>query len=63
MMAMNTIPELQLRWKCSRGTVYNLLIAGKLQAVKLGGATRITDQEVERYEAELPKATFAKRRV
>lgn len=46
--------ETQQLLAVSHATIYRLLRAGKLTAVKIGGATRITASSIERLLAELP---------
>jgi excisionase family DNA binding protein len=45
----------------SRSTVYRLLAAGKLRAVKRGGATLVLTNSIYDYMASLPPATFGRR--
>jgi excisionase family DNA binding protein len=40
----------------SHATLYRMIAAGKLDAVKIGAATRITGDSIERCLAGLPKA-------
>jgi excisionase family DNA binding protein len=40
----------------SHATIYRLLGRGALAAVKIGAATRITAESIERYLASLPAA-------
>jgi excisionase family DNA binding protein len=40
----------------SHATLYRLIRAGRLDAVKIGAATRITRDSIERLIAELPTA-------
>ena len=42
----------------SRDTVYRLLVAGKLRAVKRGASTLVLMDSVRDYWASLPPATF-----
>jgi excisionase family DNA binding protein len=44
----------------SRSTVYRLLAAGKLRAVKRGGATLVLTNSIYEYMASLPPATFGR---
>ena len=41
-----------------RSTLFNLLAQGKLTCLKLGTRSLITQAELERYLASLPKAEF-----
>jgi excisionase family DNA binding protein len=43
----------------SRASVYDLIRDGKLDARKVGSATRITAASIERLPAELPKSSAA----
>jgi excisionase family DNA binding protein len=43
----------------SRSTVYRLLRAGKLRAVKRGAATLVLTESIDEYMASLPPAIFA----
>lgn len=40
----------------SHATIYRLIAAHKLQAVKIAGATRITGESIEDFLASLPPA-------
>lgn len=40
---------------CGRSTVYELLKAGKLEAVKLGGRTLVLDASIRDMLASLPR--------
>ncbi len=57
-MPLNSIPAAAARLGVSDRSVYNYLMAGDLQAVKLGARTMIADAELDRFEASLPSATF-----
>jgi excisionase family DNA binding protein len=46
-----TIPETSEALRSSRGTVYNLIKAGRLKVVKLGTSTRITRASAEALAA------------
>lgn len=54
--ALFTVREVQRVLGTSRASVYRDLAAGRLEAVKLGAATRITAQSLARRLAELPPA-------
>jgi len=47
--------QIATRFGISRATVYRLLNDGKIEAVKVGGATRFIVASVERYYASLPR--------
>ena len=57
-MPLLTISETAQRLRRSPRGVYDLLFAGSLQAVKVGGRTFITDIELDRFEQSLPVAEF-----
>ena len=44
----------------SKSTVYRLLAAKKLRAIKRGASTLITAESLAEYEASLPPATFGR---
>ena len=46
----------------SRNTVYRLLAAGKLQAVKRGASTIVLMSSIRQHMASLPPATFGTER-
>jgi excisionase family DNA binding protein len=52
--------ETAYRLNSSRSTVYRLLAAGRLRAVKRGASTLITPESIAEYEASLPAATFGR---
>lgn len=45
----------------SRSTVYRLLKAGELQAVKRGAATLVLLNSIRKYQSNLPAVTFGVR--
>ncbi len=44
------IKQLSEKWACSKPTIYELINNGQLDAFKIGPATRITSESVQRYE-------------
>jgi excisionase family DNA binding protein len=54
--ALFRVKEAQSILALSRAAIYRDLAAGRLQAVKIGSATRITAQSLARRIAELPRA-------
>jgi excisionase family DNA binding protein len=48
------------RLNSSKSTVYRLLAAKKLRAIKRGASTLITAESLAEYEASLPPATFGR---
>jgi excisionase family DNA binding protein len=48
------------RLNSSKSTVYRLLAAQKLRAIKRGASTLITPESIAEYEASLPPATFGR---
>lgn len=54
--ALYKIKEAQLILATSRASIYRDLAAGRLEAVKISTATRITAQSLARRIAELPPA-------
>lgn len=44
---------------CSRSTIYELINEGRLEALKLGTATRITTQSIRELIANAPRKTAA----
>jgi excisionase family DNA binding protein len=53
------IPEVAKRLGMSRGTIYNFINAGKLEAVKLGKSRRIALSALLRFIEEEKKASAA----
>jgi excisionase family DNA binding protein len=49
------------RLNSSKSTVYRLLAAQKLRAIKRGASTLILPDSIDEYEASLPPATFGRR--
>ena len=47
------VPEVAQRLGLSRSTVYELMAAGRLRAVRIGVAVRIPTAELERFVREL----------
>lgn len=47
------VNEICTRWGVGRNTVYNLIAAGKLPAVKILGCRRVALKDVEAFEATL----------
>jgi excisionase family DNA binding protein len=45
---VNTVKETSKALKISVPTIYRLISKGKIRASKIGGSTRITDEEIER---------------
>jgi excisionase family DNA binding protein len=54
--ALFRVKEAQLVLGTSRAGIYRDLAAGRLEAVKIGTATRITAQSLARRITELPRA-------
>ena len=50
-----SIAEITARFGISRGTQYRLIADGKIEAVKVGSATRIITVTVEKYFSSLPR--------
>ncbi len=48
-----SIPDVVRLLSVSRATVYREIAAGRLNVVRIGGAVRITVDEVERYVGSL----------
>ncbi len=48
-----TIPEACSRLGISRSTFYELLYAGRIEAVKIGRSRRVRSSEIERFIADL----------
>jgi excisionase family DNA binding protein len=44
--------ELAHYWSVTRQTIYNWIVAGKLEAKKIGGVLRVTRESAENYEKE-----------
>ncbi|TPO02180.1 helix-turn-helix domain-containing protein [Mesorhizobium sp. B1-1-5] len=57
-----SIPQAAKVLSISRSTLYSLIGAGKVKAVKLGKLARIQDIEVDRYIATLPAAEIGRGR-
>ena len=51
------------RLNSSKSTIYRLLAAGELLAIKQGTATLILPDSIDRYVARLPPATFGRRKL
>jgi excisionase family DNA binding protein len=49
---LRTISHVMWRLSCSRSTVYVLARDGKLDMVKLGGSTRVTERSLKELEAK-----------
>jgi len=47
-----TIKDLTVRWQVSKNTVLRLLKSKALPSIKLGGATRISETAVRRFERD-----------
>jgi excisionase family DNA binding protein len=45
--------ELAGYWSVTRQTIYNWIVAGKLEAKKIGGVLRVTRESAEKHEKEL----------
>lgn len=56
---LHSIAEVMAVLSCSRSTVYVLINTGRLEAVKILGATRITDASMQRLLSSAPKAQIA----
>ncbi len=54
--ALFRVKEAQRVLGCSRAGIYRDVAAGRLEAVKIGTATRITAQSLARRITELPRA-------
>ena len=50
---LRTVDEAQRTLRVSRSTIYELLREGRLQHVKLGKSTRITDASIRQLVAQL----------
>ena len=48
----NTVSMVAAHWGCSMDTVYNLICAGSLDAIRIGSLYRIRREHVEEYEAK-----------
>jgi hypothetical protein len=55
---LHGINDVQAMLSCSRSTVYLLINSGRLHAVKILGATRITDESLQKLIAAAPKASI-----
>ena len=55
-----TIPEAAHRLGVSRATLYSHLAAGRIEALKIGGATRIRDSELDRVITDAPRLKTAR---
>lgn len=42
-------------YACGKTKAYELIAAGEIEAVKIGGATRITTESAERWLKRLPR--------
>ena len=47
-----TIDQVARRWAVHRQTIVRLIASGKLRAIRVGRAWRVTEAEVQRYELE-----------
>lgn len=61
-MKLLTVKQTQERLSCGLTRVYELMGSGRLDALKLGGRTMITDESVERFIASLPRAVITTQR-
>jgi excisionase family DNA binding protein len=52
---LSTIPETKTILNTSTSTMYRLIEAGKLDAIKLGTATRITNRSIKALIAGAPR--------
>ena len=52
----HTVDELCARFRVSRPTVEGWIRDGRLRAIKLGRGVRIANEELRRFEADLPAA-------
>ena len=50
MSADLTIPELALKWRCSRGAIADLIRSGELPAAKIAGRWLITEADADAYK-------------
>lgn len=57
--AHNTIDQIAGRWSVHRQTVIRLIEAGKLRAIKVGRAWRVSECEVQKYEREAGQQSAA----
>jgi excisionase family DNA binding protein len=55
---LHTIAEAQEALQCSRWKIYDLTKAGRLEMVKLGRHSRITDRSLRKLVKELPRRQF-----
>jgi excisionase family DNA binding protein len=55
---LSTIPETKTILNTSTSTTYRLIEAGKLDAIKLGTATRITNRSIKALIAGAPRLTL-----
>jgi excisionase family DNA binding protein len=46
----HTVPETGKLLKIGNSTVYRLIAAGKIRAIRIGGSLRITDKEINRLQ-------------
>ena len=44
-----TLPQVIYRTNLSRSTIYNLINAGKLKAIKIGRSVRIYERDLDAY--------------
>jgi excisionase family DNA binding protein len=58
MSKLFTIPNTAERLGVSQGMVWRMLAAGQLRALKIGRATRVHSDEIERLISSLPQAEY-----
>lgn len=49
----NTVAMVQERTQLSRSTIYRLMAAGQLNALKVGKSLRVSETELRRFMADL----------
>lgn len=54
---LNDVPAVLRRLSIGRSTFYELLSAGRIQAVKLGAKTLVPEAELQRFANSLQRAT------
>ena len=65
-MESSTLPQLHTlttagnRSSLSRATLYREIKAGRLHAVKIGKALRISEEELQRFISALPEVGYTK---